>query len=433
MQYVFVLDKDKKPLDPCHPARARKLLSSGRAAVFCRFPFTIILMERTQEKSAMHSYRVKIDPGSKNTGLALIREEDGLVVWAAEIQHRGQIIRDNLLSRRAIRRGRRNRHCRYRPARFDNRRRAKGWLPPSLESRLANIETWVRRLAFKVPLATISTELVKFDTQLMTNPEISGVAYQQGALVGYEVREYLLEKCGRRCVYCGAQNIPLEIEHIIPKSRGGSSRVSNLTLACEKCNRAKNNLTAAEFGHPEIEKQAKQPLKDATAVNAIRWELWRRLSALGLPVECGTGGRTKYNRTRQGLPKTHWLDAACVGKSGENITVSNGLAPILIKACGHGSRQMCRVDKFGFPRTSAKGAKNVFGFQTGEIVRAVVTKGKKMGTYVGRVAVRTSGFFNIQTDTQVVQGIGWRYCQSVHKHDGYSYNFRKEMGIPPRN
>ena len=433
MQYVFVLDKDKKPLDPCHPARARKLLSSGRAAVFCRFPFTIILMERTQEKSAMHSYRVKIDPGSKNTGLALIREEDGLVVWAAEIQHRGQIIRDNLLSRRAIRRGRRNRHCRYRPARFDNRRRAKGWLPPSLESRLANIETWVRRLAFKVPLATISTELVKFDTQLMTNPEISGVAYQQGALVGYEVREYLLEKCGRRCVYCGAQNIPLEIEHIIPKSRGGSSRVSNLTLACEKCNRAKNNLTAAEFGHPEIEKQAKQPLKDATAVNAIRWELWRRLSALGLPVECGTGGRTKYNRTRQGLPKTHWLDAACVGKSGENITVSNGLAPILIKACGHGSRQMCRVDKFGFPRTSAKGAKNVFGFQTGEIVRAVVTKGKKMGTYVGRVAVRTSGFFNIQTDTQVVQGIGWRYCQSVHKHDGYSYDFRKEMGIPPRN
>ena len=433
MQYVFVLDKDKKPLDPCHPARARKLLSSGRAAVFCRFPFTIILMERTQEKSAMHSYRVKIDPGSKNTGLALIREEDGLVVWAAEIQHRGQIIRDNLLSRRAIRRGRRNRHCRYRPARFDNRRRAKGWLPPSLESRLANIETWVRRVAFKVPLATISTELVKFDTQLMTNPEISGVAYQQGALVGYEVREYLLEKCGRRCVYCGAQNIPLEIEHIIPKSRGGSSRVSNLTLACEKCNRAKNNLTAAEFGHPEIEKQAKQPLKDATAVNAIRWELWRRLSALGLPVECGTGGRTKYNRTRQGLPKTHWLDAACVGKSGENITVSNGLAPILIKACGHGSRQMCRVDKFGFPRTSAKGAKNVFGFQTGEIVRAVVTKGKKMGTYVGRVAVRTSGFFNIQTDTQVVQGIGWRYCQSVHKHDGYSYNFRKEMGIPPRN
>ena len=54
--------------------------------------------------------------------------------------------------------------------------------------------------------------------------------------------------------------------------------------------------TAAEFGYPEVEKQAKAPLKDAAAVNATRWEIWRRLEATGLPVEVGTGGRTKYNR-----------------------------------------------------------------------------------------------------------------------------------------
>jgi len=431
MQFVFVIDQNKKPLDPCHPARARKLLRSGQAAVFRRYPFTLILKERTQEESTVHEHRVKIDPGSKTTGVALVREGDNKVVWAAEIQHRGQKIRDSLLSRRAIRRARRSRHCRYRPARFDNRRRPQGWLSPSLESRLANIATWVRRLAWNAPVTAFSMELVKFDTQIMENPEISGVEYQQGQLVGYEVREYLLEKWGRKCAYCGKTNVPLEIEHIIPRSRGGSNRVSNLSLACHECNQTKGNRTAAEFGHPEIHVKAKTPLKDATAVNAIRWELWRRLSAWGVPVESGSGGRTKFNRTGQNLSKTHWLDAACVGKTGEDVFTPNGLDAITIRAFGHGSRQMCRVDQYGFPRTSAKGAKTVFGFQTGEMVRAVVTKGKKIGTYVGRVAVRSSGFFNIQTSSGVVQGISWKSCQSLHKPDGYNYTFAKETGNHP--
>ena len=430
MQYVFVLDQNKKPLDPCHPARARKLLCSGQAAVFRRFPFTIILLKRTLKEPVTHQYRVKIDPGSKQTGMALVREGEHKVVWAAIIQHRGQVIRDNLLARRAIRRGRRAHHCRYRPARFDNRHRQKGWLPPSLESRLANIETWVRRLALHTPLTAISMELVKFDTQKIENPEISGVEYQQGKLVGYEVREYLLEKWGRKCAYCGKTGVPLEIEHIIPKSRGGSNQVSNLTLACETCNRAKNNLSAVEFGHPEIQKKAKLPLKDAAAVNSIRWELWRRLSAWDFVVECGTGGRTKYNRISQNLPKTHWLDSACVGETGKNIFVPNGLDGLVIKSYGHGSRQMCRMNKFGFPRTSAKGAKKVFDFQTGGIVRAVVTKGKKVGTYVGRVAVRSSGYFDIQCGTQMVQGVSYKNCRSLHKPDGYSYTYRKDEGSP---
>ena len=423
MQYVFVLDQNKKPLDPCHSGRARKLLNSGKTAVFREFPFTIILKERLQEDSVVHEYRVKIDPGSKTTGVALLRDDENKVVWAAEIQHRGQNIRDAMISRRDNRRGRRDRNCRYRPARFNNRSRRAGWLPPSLESRLANIETWVRRLAWSSPVTAFSMELVKFDTQLMETPEISGVQYQQGELVGYEVREYLLEKWSRKCAYCGATDVPLEIEHIIPRVRGGSNRVSNLSLACHGCNQSKNTQTAAEFGHPEIQAKAKLPLKDAAAVNATRWELWRRLSAWGISVECGTGGRTKYNRIGQNLPKEHWLDAACVGQSGENISVPNGMTPIFIKAYGHGSRQMCRVDKFGFPRTSSKAAKVVFGFQTGEIVKAIVKKGKKIGTHVGRLAVRSSGFFNIQTRTQVVQGISWKYCQSLHKPDGYSYLF----------
>ena len=119
---------------------------------------------------------------------------------------------------------------------------------------------------------------------------------------------------------------------IIPKSRGGSDRLFNLTLACHDCNQAKGNQTAEEFGHPEVSQQAKAPLKDAAAVNATRWSLYQRLASAGLPIEAGSGGRTKWNRKKQGFPKTHWLDAACVGASTPNSLTVQGSIPLLITA-----------------------------------------------------------------------------------------------------
>jgi len=107
------------------------------------------------------------------------------------------------------------------------------------------------------------------------------------------------------------ENMPLQIEHIHPRSKGGTNRVSNLTLACEPCNLAKGTRDIKAFlaNKPEVKKrilaQAKGTLKDASAVNATRWELSRRLQALGLPLECGSGGLTKFNRLSQGLDKAH--------------------------------------------------------------------------------------------------------------------------------
>jgi len=350
MSKVFVLDAQKCPLAPTHPARARQLLRKGKAAVYRRYPFTIILKRKVKEVD-IQPFRLKIDPGSKTTGLAILSSE-GEVVWAAFLQHRGQQIKKSLDLRRAVRRSRRNRKTRYRKPRFNNRTRPKGkatksyWLPPSLRSRVYNIVSWVTRLRKLITITAISLELVKFDTQVMQNPEISGVEYQQGELFGYEVREYLLEKFGRKCAYCGAENIPnLEVEHIIPQTRGGSSRVSNLTIACKKCNLKKGNQTAEEFGHPQVQKQASKPLKDAAAVNATRWEIYRRLQETGLPIEAGTGGRTKFNRVKKRLPKTHWLDAACVGTSTPETLKIEHVQPLFIIATGRGSRQMCRVDK----------------------------------------------------------------------------------------
>ena len=158
--------------------------------------------------------------------------------------------------------------------------------------------------------------------------------------------------------------------------------MSNLTVACHDCNQRKGSQNAIEFGHPSIQQQAKQPLKDAAAVNATRWALWRRMDALGLPLEVGTGGRTKFNRMQQKHPKAHWIDAACVGESGEKIYIKPSHAPLQMKATGHQSRQMCRVDKYGFPRTSAKQGRVHFGFQTGDMVKAVVTKGTQNAVYI---------------------------------------------------
>ncbi|MBN1562572.1 MAG: HNH endonuclease [Anaerolineae bacterium] len=423
MQGVFVLDTNYQPLMPCHPARAKELLDKGKAAVYRRFPFTIIL--KYAVKANNQPIQVKVDPGSRTSGIAVVAQfKRGLrCIWAAELHHRGQMIRDKLLKRRQIRRSRRSRKTRYRQARFANRRRPEGWLPPSLQSRVDNIATWITRLYRFAPVDSISLELARFDTQALQNPEIDGIEYQRGTLFGYEVWEYLLEKWGHKCVYCGAENVPLEKEHIIPKSCGGSNRVSNLTVACHPCNQEKGDLTAEEFGFPHIHAQAKRPLKDAAAVNATRWALWRWYALTGLRVEVGTGGRTKYNRTRQDYPKAHWIDAACVGASGEHVYIAPGHVPLLIQAAGRGSRQMCRMDRFGFPRTKPKCFKHVHGFQTGDRVKAVVTSDKKAGTYVGRIAVRASGSFNITTTAGTVQGIRYTYCTLIQRIDGYAYSF----------
>jgi 5-methylcytosine-specific restriction endonuclease McrA len=425
MSKIFVIDSEKRQLDPIHSAQARQLLRNRKAAIFRRFPFTIILKE-SQPDSTVQPLRLKIDPGAKFTGLALVNDATGEVVFAAELKHRGFAIRDALTSRRQLRRSRRARKTRYRQPRFLNRTRPQGWLAPCLKSRVENIKTWVEKLRKFAPIPAISQELVRFDMQLMRNPEIQGKEYQQGTLAGYETREYLLEKWNRQCAYCGVKDVPFQVEHIHPRAKGGSNSITNLTLSCEKCNVKKGTKDIKEFLKKDPTKlskilaQAKRPLADASAVNTTRWALFRVLKETGLPVETGSGGLTKFNRSSQKLEKTHWLDAACVGKTTPFLVIK-GVKPLLITANGHGSRQSCRTDKFGFPNRHVPREKIHFNFQTGDIVKAVVTTGKKIGDYVGKVAIRSSGSFNISTKNGLVQGISHKFCKRIHAKDGYSY------------
>ncbi len=192
-----------------------------------------------------------------------------------------------------------------------------------------------------------------------------------------------------------AQHVPLNLDPIQAQARNGSNRASNFTLACLTCNQKKAARDIREFLAQETKKlahileQAKRPLNDAAAVNSTRWALVAALRANELAVENGSGGRTKWNRYRLVIPKTHALDAACVGAVASLIGWTRPTLPI--KSNGRGSYQRTRLDAFGFPRGDLMKAKSVKGFRTGDQVIATVPAGKKAGVHRGRVAIRKTG------------------------------------------
>jgi 5-methylcytosine-specific restriction endonuclease McrA len=461
---VFVLDRRGKPMMPCHPARAKKLLRKGRARVHKMVPFTIRLIDRSVQDSVVQPVLLLVDPGSKFTGIAVARTEQAEAgevrhgLFGVEVQHRGHKIRDALTARAQLRRGRRSRNLRYRAPRFLNRHPApcigcgrnsqhsKNWcrpcqadpavlpcqpnrpvrLAPSLRHRVENTLTWIGRLRRLAPVTGLVQELVRFDMQQMTNPDITGVQYQQGTLVGFEVKEYLLAKWGRTCVYCSVTNVPLNIDHLHPRSRGGSDAIWNLTLACIPCNQRKGSQLLAVFlaKKPALLKrllvQAKLPLRDAAAVNTTRWVLRTALAFTGLPVATGSGGLTKFNRHRNHLPKSHTLDALAVGTVGRIACHPNRI--VVAQSMGRGSYQRTATDKYGFPTRTFTKIKRHFGFATGDQVTANVPTGKYAGRHRGRAMVRATGYIDIRrTDGGLTQGIPHRYLTLAAKADGWQY------------
>ena len=492
---VFVLDRHKKPLMPCTEKRARKMLEAGRAVIHRMYPFTIRLKDRTVEGSSLQPLRLKIDPGSKDTGLAVIREksqEEGAVIWLCNLHHKAGI-KDKLDSRRAIRRSRRNRKTRYRAPRFLNRHnekcRACGknaqhgkhycrqcneaknfvdnghrniWLPPSLNARVMQTINTVNKLRRLMPIGALSMELVRFDIQQMENPDISGVEYQQGDLLGYEVKEYLLTKHNYSCAYCGAKDTVLEVEHVVPRNPKfgpkGTNRLGNLVIACRECNMAKGNLQPQEWleilkksrseknqtrakNLANILKVVKRPLPDPAMMNATRWKLFELLKSTGLPLECGSGGRTKKQRIDHGLPKAspdkkevyHYYDACCVGTSTPDRLDFKTSYAEMWSAIGRGTRQMGKPNEYGFTckdrnkegllMKHRQRRKRYFGFQTGDIVRVVKPKGKDAGEHIGRVTVRASGSFDIRNHKGevVCHSANYKYCKLIMRGDGYGY------------
>ena len=328
-----------------------------------------------------------------------------------------------------------------------------------MEARVDQTLHTVTKLRSLAPITTLSVEHVQFDTQKMQNPEISGIEYQQGTLLGYEIREYLLEKWGRQCAYCDATGVPFEIEHMHPKGRGGLDRVSNLTIACHPCNDSKGQRSVEEFLTQDrgrrhratqnarryagkdpmkqkerakweaqrlerLQRQRQAPLKDAAMMNATRWRLYEQLQATGLPVEGGSGARTKMQRIQHRLPKEHYYDALCVGQSTPTAFTAFPAYMQVWSAKGRGNRQRCRTDQYGFPIRHLSRQKNHFGFQTGDLVRAVIPRGKYTGAWTGRATVKASGVIVIGTGTGINPETRYQHCRVLQRGDGWQYTQR---------
>ena len=413
-------------------AEARILIRKKLAVIHKIYPFTIRLRDNSCVGNNK-SYTVKFDPGSKHTGIAIVDNNDS-VVMLAEIEHRGHLIKKSLNSRRAVRNSRRQRKTRYRPTRFLNRTRPEGWLAPSVKSRADNVINFIGKYKKFLNINKVMIENVSFDiAQMSSNNYLTGTGYQQGNLYQNELRSFIFSRSGGKCVYCGAK--AEEIDHVIPRANGGTDSTYNLVASCRACNKKKSNLTLKDFGKlvgKNFSKlEPKKLPKDAAIVQSARNYMIKEVAKLVPDTTLHDAWLTKYNRDQLGLPKEHYYDALSVGNV-ENYKFLTDKV-LVISAKGRGSRQMCRVDKYGFPRTSAKASKSVKGFQTGDMVKAIIPTGSKQGVYLGKVAIRSRGRFNIQTKNGWVKDIGYKYCHLIQRGDGYSYNYKERDFLSAMN
>lgn len=413
---VFVLDKHKQPLMPCSPRRARLLLRSGRARVHKRAPFTIRLVDRTLAESTVEGVQVKIDPGSRATGIAVARTDaagamHGLV--AIEVQHRGAQVHRRMITRAGYRRARRTRNLRHRPARFDNRRRPAGWLAPSLRHRVETTMSWVTRLRALAPVTGLTVEAVRIGALGSAELEVVGSP----------------REATRRCAYCDAVGVPLQWDHVRARARGGGDRAGNRVWACTPCNRAKGTRAAADFVSDPVRlarilAAATTPRHHAAAATATSAMLLRELAATGLPLETAPGVLTRANRVRLGIPKSHTLDALLAG---EVESVAGWPAQALVtRSMGRGSYSRTRSTRFGFPRLRLTRIKRHFGFATGDQVRVVKPGGSAV---TGRVAIAADGNFKVTTTAGSVIGASHRRCRLLSKADGWTYGTKPEAAV----
>ena len=339
-----------------------------------------------------------VDSGAIHSGYSVANEHREY--YSAEVVARNDIS-NRLSDRRMYRQNRRSRKTRYRQPRFNNRKnKKKGWLPPSLEQKVAVQVNEIDHIHRYFPIDTIIVETAEFDIQKIKNPDISGIEYQQGTLQGYNIRNYLLEKHGRKCFYCGKAVSGFEVEHMLPKSKGGSNRIDNLTLSCHDCNEKKGTLTAEEFIKQTL------PVKKATTklkqlpnekrlfkymayMNATRWALYDAIKERYPNIQMTYGYITKYNRIQAGLPKAHHIDAKCI--TGFATVPSMSQTVVKVKMRRH-NRQLHRATfSKGHVRKAASLPTTVFGFQLYDLVcfnnRRYYIKGRRSSGVFALVSV----------------------------------------------
>jgi hypothetical protein len=229
MMFVYVRNKDGQPLIPCTPAKARKLLSAGKARVVKRSPFTIQLNWLCEGN--VQDVRVGIDKGNHTTGICCVC--NGQTLFSAEIHHRKDV-KEKMEDRRDRRKSRRARKW-YRPCRFQNRASSKrsGRLPPSIKTNVEEVIRVVKQIP--LPIAQIIIEDVQVDIARLNNPTLRGSQYQDPTRLDENLRMACLMRDHYTCQHCGKQRSRLEAHHVLFREHGGKDTLANLLCLCETC------------------------------------------------------------------------------------------------------------------------------------------------------------------------------------------------------
>lgn len=303
---VYVLNENRQPLMPTeNHAKVRVLLKQGKAKVVNNCPFTIQLLYSSTNYA--QSVTLGVDAGSKHIGLSATTEDKEL--YAADVELRNDIVK-LLATRRTNRRLRRNRKTRYRKPRFNNRKRDKDWLAPSIREKIGTHLKAVDDTCKLLPVSKIIVETASFDIQKIKNPDISGTDYQQGEQLGFwNVREYVLFRDGHKCQCCKGKSKDkiLNVHHIESRQTGGNAP-NNLITLCETCH------TGYHKGTVKLPAKIKRGMKfnDAAFMGIMRWAFYGELKKRYPNVSLTYGYITKNTRIENGLPKEHYVDARCI-------------------------------------------------------------------------------------------------------------------------
>lgn len=321
---VYVLNKDGQPLMPTDRCgKVRRLLRDKKAKVITRCPFTIQLLYETG--NVTQSVSLGVDAGGKHIGVSATIEKR--VLYEADVTLRNDIS-DLLSARRALRRTRRNRKTRYRKPRFNNRKRKDGWLAPSVQHKIDTHLHVIANVHRILPVSNIIVEVASFDTQLLKaqmegKPLPKGTDYQQGELLDWNLREFVLFRDNYTCQWCKGKSKSkiLHTHHWNYWNGDHTNKPSALITLCDVCNDSKNHKEKTGFlwgWQPKVTHN----FKDAAFMGIMRWSLYNQLKVIYPEVKYTYGYITKHTRIRCELPKEHYVDARCI--SGNPLAVSDG-------------------------------------------------------------------------------------------------------------
>lgn len=304
---VFVKNQRGEALMPCSQRKARLLLKEEKAKIVDYKPFTIQLLSPTGEST--QDVHVGVDTGAKHIGIAVTSEDK--VLAKGEIELRDDV-HDNMITRSRARRDRRNRNTRYRQARFLNRKRKEGWLPPTVQSKLDATFIWIDKFCKLVPNPILHIEVGKFNVSKLGSRNLAG------DFDYYNKRYYVFSRDGYVCQCCKKQNHRLKLHHIIYRSHGGTDSADNLITVCETCHSSENHREGGIFYDWMLKKKKNKQYKEATFMNIVRCRTIKRYPSAIITY----GYETEPYRIALGIDKTHYNDAIAITRI-EDIKVNS--------------------------------------------------------------------------------------------------------------